>query len=72
MEFKFSDLFFQNSISVKGPGFPFLRELSGSYFRTFLIYLVHVIIAPKIQINEYSIGKKEFVTYLLKCELFLY
>lgn len=38
IEFKFSDLFFQNSISADGSGWlPFLSEFSGSCFSTFLI-----------------------------------
>lgn len=46
MEFKLSDLFFQNSNSAKGPGSPFFKTCSGSSFKTFLIYLVHVMIDP--------------------------
>jgi hypothetical protein len=42
-------LFFQNSISVRGSGcLSPLRALSGSCFSTFLIYFVHVMIAPKV------------------------
>mmetsp|Transcript_26845 Transcript_26845/g.4874 ORF Transcript_26845/g.4874 Transcript_26845/m.4874 type:complete len:83 (-) Transcript_26845:476-724(-) len=47
MEFKFSALFFQKSNSTSGLGsVPDFNAVSGSYFNTFLICLVHVITAP--------------------------
>lgn len=47
MRFKLSRLFYQNSISAKGPGsLPYLSNYSGSSFKTFLIYLVQVMIDP--------------------------
>lgn len=66
MELRLSDLFFQNSISVRGSGClsPF-SALSGSYFNTFLICLVHVIIAPKNSNLITLFNKKD--TYLQEC-----
>lgn len=43
--FKLAALFSQNFNSTKGPGLcPFFNAYSGSNFKTFFIYLVHVII----------------------------
>ena len=47
IELRLSALFYQKSNSVKGPGsLPYFKTYSGSYFKTFFIYLVHVIIDP--------------------------
>lgn len=46
MESRLSDLFFQNSISFKGFGCPYLRAYSGSNFKMFLIYFVHMMTHP--------------------------
>ena len=52
MEFRLELLCSQKASSSVGSGcFPFLNALSGSCFKTFLIYLVHVIIAPKFKIK---------------------